>query len=218
GGPELEWQIVGVFHNTRGGDGLRGEDAPVIYLPFWQSPWPRASVAVRTKGDPEQVTRSLAAAVNSVDPDIPLAGVKTMEQILSETLSLDRFGLVLYGSFAALALLLAAIGIYGVMAFAVAQRTHEFGVRMALGAAGGQILRLVLRDGLTLALFGLALGLGGAYLVGRAMQANLYGVSALDARAVGVVAFVLLAAALLACYLPARRASRVDPMVALRDE
>ncbi|MDQ5838401.1 MAG: FtsX-like permease family protein, partial [Acidobacteriota bacterium] len=218
GGPELEWQIVGVFHNTRGGDGLRGEDAPVIYLPFWQSPWPRASVAVRTKGDPEQVTRSLAAAVNSVDPDIPLAGVKTMEQILSETLSLDRFGLVLYGSFAALALLLAAIGIYGVMAFAVAQRTHEFGVRMALGAAGGQILRLVLRDGLTLALFGLALGLGGAYLVGRAMQANLYGVSALDARAVGAVAFVLLAAALLACYFPARRASRVDPLVALRDE
>ncbi len=218
GGPELEWQIVGVFHNTRGGDGLRGDDAPVIYLPFWQSPWPRASVAVRTKGEPEQVTRSLAAAVNSVDPDIPLAGVKTMEQILSETLSLDRFGLVLYGSFAALALVLAAIGIYGVMAFAVAQRTHEFGVRMALGAAGGQILRLVLRDGVTLALFGLALGLGGAYLLGRAMQANLYGVSALDVRAVGAVAFVLLAAALLACYFPARRASRVDPMVALRDE
>jgi predicted permease len=218
GGPELEWQIVGVFHNTRGGDGLRGDDVPVIYLPFWQIPWPRASVAVRTAGDPEPITRSLAAAVNSVDPDIPLAGVKTMEQILSETLSFDRFGVVLYGSFAALALVLAAVGIYGVMAFAVAQRTHEFGVRMALGAAGGQILRLVLREGVTLALFGLVLGLGGAYLVGRAMQANLYGVSALDVRALGAVAFVLLAATLLACYFPARRASRVAPMVALRDE
>lgn len=218
GGPELEWQVVGVFHDTRVGDGLRGEDVPVIYLPFWQSPWPRASVAVRTKGDPELVTRSLSAAVNSVDPDIPLAGVKTMEQILDETLSFDRFGLVLYGSFAALALLLAAIGIYGVMAFAVAQRTHEFGVRMALGAAGGQIMRLVLREGFTLALFGLTLGLGGAYLVGRVMQANLYGVSALDVRAFGAVAFVLLAAALLACYFPARRASRVNPMAALRDE
>ncbi|HEV7890467.1 MAG TPA: ABC transporter permease [Pyrinomonadaceae bacterium] len=218
GGPELEWQVVGVFHDTRVGDGLRGDDAPVIYLPFWQSPWPRASVAVRTKGDPELVTRSLAAAVNSVDADIPLAGVKTMEQVLSETLSFDRFGLVLYGSFAALALLLAAIGIYGVMAFAVAQRTHEFGVRMALGAAGGQIMRLVLREGVTLALFGLALGLGGAYLLGRAMQANLYGVSALDVRALGAVAFVLLAASLLACYFPARRASRVNPMAALRDE
>lgn len=218
GGPELEWQIVGVFHDTRGGDGLRGDEVPVIYLPFWQSPWPRVSVAVRTAGDPEMVTRSLAAAVSSVDPDIPLAGVKTMEQILSETLSLDRFGLVLYGSFAALALLLAAVGIYGVMAFAVAQRTREFGVRMALGAAGGQVLRLVLREGFTLALLGLILGLGGAYMVGRAMQANLYGVSALDVRALGAVASVLLAATLLACYFPARRASRVDPIVALRDE
>jgi predicted permease len=218
GGTEAEWQIVGVFHNTRGGDGLRGNDNPVIYVPFWQSPWPRASVAVRTAGDPELITRSLAAAVNSVDPDIPLAGVRTMDQILSETLSFDRFGMVLYGSFAALALLLAVIGIYGVMAFAVAQRTREFGIRMALGADGRQILRLILREGVTLALFGLGLGLGGAYLVGRAMQSNLYGVSALDVRAFSAVAVVLLAAALLACYIPARRASRVDPMAALRAE
>jgi putative ABC transport system permease protein len=218
GGPEVEWQIVGVFHDTRDGEGLRDNNTPVIYLPFWQSPWPRAAVAVRTAGDPELVTRSLAAAVDSVDPDIPLAGVKTMDQILNESLSFDRFGMVLYGSFAALALLLAAVGIYGVMAFAVAQRTHEFGIRMALGAAGGQILRLVLREGVTLALFGLGLGMGGAYLMGRAMQSTLYGVGALDIGAFGAVAFVLLAAALLACYFPARRASRVAPMVALRDE
>ena len=217
-GPEVEWRVVGVVNNTRGGEGLRGDAAPLIYLPFWQSPRPRASVAVRTKNDPELITRSLAAAVSSVDPDIPLAGVKTMDQIVSETLSYDSFGMVLYGSFAALALLLAAVGIYGVMAFAVAQRAHEFGIRMALGADGGRILGLVLREGVTLALFGLVLGLGGAYLVGRAMQANLYGVSALDVPALGAVALVLLAAALLACYVPARRASRVDPMVALRDE
>jgi predicted permease len=216
--PETEWQIVGVFHDTRGGEGLRGDDLPVIYVPFWQSPSPRASVAVRTTGDPESITRSLAAAVNSVDPDLPLAGVKTMDQILDESLSFDRFGMVLYGSFAALALLLAVIGIYGVMAFAVAQRTHEFGIRMALGAAGGQILRMVLREGATLALFGLGLGLGGAYLVGRAMQSTLYGVSALDFGAFSAVAVVLLATALLACYFPARRASRVEPLVALRDE
>jgi predicted permease len=216
--PDIEWQIVGVFHNTRGGEGLRGNDSPVIYVPFWQSPWARVSIAVRTMGDPERVTASLAAAINSVDPDLPLAGVKTMEQLLSESLAFDRFGMVLYGSFAALALLLAAIGIYGVMAFAVAQRTHEFGIRMALGAASGQIMGLVLREGVVLALFGLGLGLGGAYLVGRAMQTTLYGVSALDFVAFSTVAVVLLAAALLACYFPARRASRVDPMVALRDE
>jgi putative ABC transport system permease protein len=173
---------------------------------------------VRTSGDPESVTRSLAAAVNSVDPDIPLAGVKTMDQIRDETLSPDRFGMVLYGSFAALALLLACIGIYGVMAFAVAQRTHEFGIRMALGAAGLQILGLVLREGFVLALLGLGLGLGGAYMVGRAMQSTLYGVGALDAWAIGAVAFVLLTSATAACYFPARRASRVAPVVALRDE
>jgi len=217
-GPEVEWQIVGVFHNTRGGEGLRGRDFPMIYIPFWQSPWPRASMAVRTAGDPERVTQSIAAAINSIDPDVPLAGVKTMEQILSESLAFDRFGMVLYGSFAALALLLAGIGIYGVMAFAVAQRTHEFGIRMALGAGGRQILSLVLREGVWLALTGLVLGMGGAYLVGRAMQTTLYGVGALDAGAVSGVAIVLLGAAVLASYFPARRASRVDPMVALRDE
>jgi predicted permease len=216
-GPEVEWQIVGVFHNTRGGEGLR-DDYPVIYVPFDQSPWPSAQVAVRTAGDPESITRSLAAAINSIDPDLPIAGVKTMEQILSESLAFDRFGMVLYGSFAVLALLLAGIGIYGVMAFAVAQRTHEFGIRLALGAGGGQILSLVLREGALLALIGLSLGLFGAYLVGRAMQTTLYGVSALDAGAFSAVALVLFAAALLACYFPARRASRVDPMVALRNE
>lgn len=217
-GPEVELPIVGVFHDVRGGDGLRGDNAPVIYLPFWQCPFPGTGVAVRTMSDPESITRGLAAAINSVDPDLPLAGVKTMERILNEMLSFDRFGLVLFGSFAVLALLLAGLGIYGVMAFAVAQRTHEFGIRTALGASGQQILRLVLREGVALALLGLGLGVGGAYLVGRAMQSTLFGVSALDVRAFSAVAAALLAAALLACYVPARRASRVDPMVALRYE
>jgi putative ABC transport system permease protein len=218
GGPEVEWRIVGVFHDTRSGEGLRSGDVPVIYLPFWQSPWPRASVAVRTAGDSARITRSLAVAINSVDSDLPLAGVKTMDQILGESLSFDRFGLALYGSFAALALLLANIGIYGVMAFAVAERAHEFGVRMALGAARGQVLSLVLREGVTLALFGLGLGLGGAYLAGRTMQSTLYGVSALDVGAISAVAIALLIAALLACYVPARRAAKTDPVISLRAE
>ncbi len=214
---QVELQIVGVFNNVRNGQGLRS-DFPEIYVPFWQSPRPRAAVAVRTAGDPASVTRSIAAAVNSIDPDLPLAGVRTMDEQVSDILAFDRFGMVLYGSFAALALLLAAVGIYGVMAFAVAQRTHEFGVRMALGAGSGRILLLVLKEGGTLAAVGLFFGLGGAYLVGRAMETTLYGVQALDIVIFSASAFTLLTAALLACYVPARRASKVDPLVALRLE
>jgi predicted permease len=216
-GQPVEWQIVGVVNNVRNGQGLRG-DSRQIYAPFWQSPMPRASIASRTSGDPASVTSSVAAAVNSVDPDLPLAGVSTMDQRISELLAFDRFGMVLYGSFAALALLLAAVGIYGVMNFAVAQRTNEFGVRMALGASGANVLKLVLREGGTLAFIGMISGLGGAYLVGRAMYSTLYGVSAMDIGSFGAAAFTLLAAALLACYVPARRAAKVDPIVALRCE
>src|ERR1041384_597485 len=217
-GPEEEWRIVGVFHNTRGGDGLRGDEFPVIYAPFWQSPCPRVTVAARTPVHPQMVSQSIAAAVNEVDPDLPIAGVQTMDKVLSESLAFDRFGMALYGSFAIVALILAAICIYGVMAFAVAQRTQEFGIRMALGARREQIIGLVLREGSLLAMIGLGIGLVGAYLVGRAMKTTLYGVNALDAVALIGVAIVLMGASLLACYLPARRASRVDPMVALRDE
>jgi ABC-type antimicrobial peptide transport system permease subunit len=164
------------------------------------------------------MTKSIAAVVLSIDPDLPLDQVKTMDQIVDESLSGDRFGTVLFGSFAAVALLLAAIGIYGVMSFAVAQRTHEIGLRIALGASPAQVLRLVLREGILLALGGLLLGLGGAYFVGRLMKSLLYQVNAMDPAAVSGVTAVLLLSALLACYIPARRATQVDPIVALRDE
>lgn len=214
---ELEWQIVGVFHNVRVGD-FRGTDDPEIMVPFWQSPWPWSSVAVRTHGDPHQVVRSLATAVNAVDPDIPIAGVKTMEELMSESLAVDRLGMLLFAAFAVLGLVLSAIGIYGVMAFAVSQRTQEFGVRIAIGAQRSRVLSLVLKEGTILAAIGSCIGLGGAYLMGRALQSTLYGVEALDLRAFTAVAFVLLMAALLACLLPALRASRVDPIEALRAE
>jgi putative ABC transport system permease protein len=169
-------------------------------------------------GDPDSVRNSLAAIVQSMDPDLPIAGVRTMDQIVDEQLAGDRFNAVLFGSFAGIALLLAAVGIYGVMSFVVAQRTHELGLRMALGASKAQVLQLVMKDGMATALFGTAIGFVGAYFVGRAMQGMFTGVAALDFARFGVVAVTLLASALLACYVPARRATRVDPLSALREE
>ena len=215
-GKPVEVQIVGVFHNVRGA-GFR-EDSPEIDIPFWQTPWPRASIVVKTAGDPKAVVPSIASAVNSIDPDIPLAGVRTVDEIVGESLSIDRFSVVLFGSFAVLGLLLAAVGIYGVTAFGVAQRTHEFGVRIALGAERVRVIRLVLKEGTVLAVVGGLIGLFGAYLAGRAMQANLYGVPALDLSAFGAVFVLLLFAAWAACLIPALRASRIEPLDALRHE
>lgn len=210
-------QIVGVFHNVRNRR-LRAEDAPEIDVPFWQAPSPEAAIAVRTTGDPAAMVKSIAATVTSIDRDLPIMDVRTMDQILNESLASDQFQTILYGTFAAFALLLAAIGIYGVMAFAVAQRTREIGLRMALGASRDTVVALILREGIALALTGSALGLLGAAFVGRAMKSMLYGVGTVDIGAICAVAILLLAAALLACFIPALRAAQVDPMVALRYE
>jgi putative ABC transport system permease protein len=215
-GPPVEWQIVGVFHTVVNGG--RPSDFPTVYVPFWQSPWPSAGLAVRTFGDPGAMTKSLGAAIRSLDPDLPMAGTETMDQVLADSHAGDRFSTVLIASFAAVALLLAVLGIYGVMAFLVAQRTHEIGLRIALGAGRFHVLRMVLGEGIRLSAIGLAMGLAGAYLVGRAMQSMLYGVKALDLAAFGTVAALLLGSAVLACCIPAQRAAWVDPMVALRED
>ena len=144
--------------------------------------------------------------------------VRTMEQVVSDSLVTDRFTVLVFSSFATLALLLAAIGIYGVMTFSVAQRTHEMGIRIALGAGASQVLRLVVGEGMWAALLGMAVGIPGVYLVGKTLKTMLYNVAALDVRALIAVAMVLLASALIACYLPARRATKVDPLAALRQE
>ena len=216
-GPPIEWQIVGVYgdvHNS----GVHSDGFPEIDVPFWQSPWPQTGIAIRTFGDPAGMTKSIEAVVRSVDPDLPVDQVKTMDQLVYENLANDRFSTALFASFAGVALLLAAIGIYGVMSFAVAQRTHEIGLRIALGAGPQQVLGLVLREGMLLALVGLGVGLTGTYFVGRLMKTILYQVDAIDPAAISAVTAVLLLTALLACYIPARRATQVDPMVALRDE
>jgi putative ABC transport system permease protein len=215
-GPPVEWQIVGVLRNVR--NGLRNEGSPEIHVPFWQSPWPQVGMAVRTSGDPIQMSKSIAAAVHSIDPELALTDIRTLDQIRSESLVDDRFSTWLFICFGAVALLLAAVGIYGVMAFAVGQRTHEIGLRMALGADQQNVLGLILKEGIVLAVIGLGVGLVGACFVGRAMRGLLFGVGTIDTAAFGAVAVTLFVAALFACYLPANKAAKVDPMVSLRHD
>jgi predicted permease len=215
-GPEQPWVIVGVYHDVRGGGFERQREE--ILVPFYQSSWPFVAIAVRTALDPQAMTKTIAKAVHSVDPSVALAEVRTLEQIRDEDLSGNRFALVLFVSFALIALVLAGIGIYGVMAFAVGQREHEIGLRMALGASRDRVVAMVLREGAILALIGMVLGLGGAYFVGRAMKSTLYNVGSIDLAAFFAVSAILLVAALIACYVPARRAAGLDPMRALRTE
>ncbi|HEY6491424.1 MAG: ABC transporter permease [Terracidiphilus sp.] len=215
-GPYQGWEVVGVYHDVRGGAFQRQREE--VLVPFYQSPWPAIAVGVRTATDPAAMAKTIATAVHSVDPTVALSEVETLDQIRDEDLSGERFSLVLYASFALIALVLAAIGIYGVMAFAVGQREHEIGLRMALGASRDRVVRMVLREGAILAGIGMVLGLVGAFFVGRAMKSTLYNVGSIDLSAFFSVAALLLVAALVASYFPARRAASVEPMRALRTE
>ena len=211
----VPWQIVGVYHTVR--SWLRG-DRPEILVPFWQDPWASAGIGVRTAEAPAAMLQSVAAAVHRVDPLIALDHPQTMAEVHDEVLASDRFTLVLYATFAAIALLLAAVGIYGVMRYSVEQRSHEIAVRMALGATRGRVVRLIVLEGLALAAIGLGIGLVGAYFIGRAMESSLYGVRAMDYRAFAAVGAVLMLAAGAACGLPALRAASTEPMKVLRTE
>ena len=215
-GPEVEWQIVGIVHNVRYGD-FR-DDGPEVDVPFAQSLAPNVTMGVRTAEDPAAMTRTIAAAVHSVDPEIALAHVRTMDQVKEESLGEDRYTMVLFACFAAVALLLAAVGIYGLMAYAVSQRTQEMGLRIALGASRLQVIWLILREASLLAVVGLGIGLAGAVLVGRTMRTTLYGVGATDFSVIVAVGVILFSTALFASYLPARRAALIDPMKALRTD
>jgi predicted permease len=213
-----EWRtIVGVAGDVmyRG----PGEDPPpAIYTPFAQTPFMWLYVMVRTTGPLEPLMRSLRTIVPGVSPSLTAANLRPMTEVAAQSVAEPRFHMVLVSSFALLALLLSAIGIYGVLAYSVAQRTHEIGVRMALGAAGRDLMRLVIGEGLTLAVAGVALGLAGAVALTRLMAAVLFGVTARDPLTFGAGAAVLLGVAALACYIPARRATRVEPIMALRAE
>jgi putative ABC transport system permease protein len=212
------WQtIVGVVGNVRH-LGLDIEPRPEVYFHMNTSPFFSPIFAIRTTGDPKNLVAAVRAEVRAIDPNLAAAGINTMEQLVAGSLVLRRFSLVLFGVFAAIALLLAAVGIYGVMSYAVTERTHEIGVRLALGAQPRAVLRLVVREGATLALIGVGLGLAGAFALTRVMEGLLYGVSATDPITFTAIPIILIGVALGACAVPARRATKVDPMVALRYE
>ncbi|MBS1805979.1 MAG: ABC transporter permease [Acidobacteria bacterium] len=215
-GDYQSWQIVGTYHNVHTAD--QRDENPEMLIPFYQIPWPQAGFAVRTSENPASMLNSISAAVHQVDSGVALAQPKTMDEVVDESMADQRFTLILFSSFAAVALFLAALGIYGVMSFSVAQRSHEIALRMALGATRNRVVTLIIRDGVLLATIGLGLGLIGTYFVGRAMQSLLFGVKALDFAAFISVAMVLMAAAVVACFLPARRAASVSPMQVLRTE
>lgn len=216
------YQIVGVVGNVKH-RGLDIEDKPEFYIPFLQPLFADSNVqpmyvVVRTSTAPFAAASVVRNEVAAIDRDQPVSNMLTMDQRIADSVAPRKFNMFLLGMFAALALLLAALGIYGIMAFSVAQRTHEIGVRMALGARAGDVLKLVLRSGFKLALIGIALGLGAAFAVTRLMTALLFNVSATDPTTFVIDALVLAVVALFACYIPARRATKVDPLVALRYE
>lgn len=209
--------VVGVVRHLAD-NGLDENSRLQVYFPVAQAGQSAMSFVVRTAGEPTAATNVVRAAVHTVDPDLPLSNVASMESLIGDSLGARRFAMVLLGGFAALAILLASIGLYGVMSYTVTQRVRELGVRLALGAERGAVLGLVLRQGALLALAGVAIGLVAALGLTRLMQGMLYDVGATDPLTFGGTALILIGVALTASYFPARRATRIDPLEALRDE
>jgi predicted permease len=214
-----EIEIIGVARDAKYSS-LREEIDPTVYTSWLQELGGIGSMTfmVRASGDPSSLVASIRQAVGEVDQNLPISSIRTQVEQVDQSLRMERLFARLLIFFGLLALLLAAIGLYGVMAYSVAQRTQEIGIRMALGAEARDVLRLVVRQGMVLAIVGIALGIGGAIGLTRFIRSLLFGVSATDPLTFALITAIIVAVALLACYVPARRAARVDPMVALRDE
>lgn len=209
-------EIVGVAKDVRNDDLWRPE--PAIYVPFAQNPDASAFVVVRTAVPPMSIVPSLREAVRSLDSQQPINRIKTMDEIVSDTYGALRFPMALLWIFSALALILSAVGIFGVMSYMVTRRTRELAIRMALGAAHNQMLGLVLWEGLGVALVGIGIGLVAAIALSRVMAGYVYGISPTDPLTLTAACLLLTLVALLATYIPARRAAAIDPIVALRSE
>jgi predicted permease len=213
---ELHVQVVGVVADVRPA-GLDSEARGELYTPYDQRSWPSMTLLVRTSGDPMLISSAVRKQIVQVDPDLPVTSIRTLENIVGDSFGQRRLTLWLFGSFAATALLLAAIGIYGLLAYSVEQRRQEMGIRQALGARQGDILALVLRQGLGLALAGVVVGLAGAAALTRLLSTLLFHVSPTDPATFGAMAVLFVSVAAMASYLPARRALDVDPLVAMRE-
>ena len=216
-GPTVFREIVGIVGDVKH-YGLDQDTTLQTYEPYTQQPFSSMTLVVRTAGDPTNLTSAIRNQVLSIDKEQPVSGVRTLEQRVSTSIAQQRFSMLLLGVFAAVAMVLAAVGIYGVLSYAAAQRTHEIGIRMALGARAGNVLKMVIGQGMKLALAGVALGSGAALALTQLMKRLLFGVTAADPMTYVVIALSLTLVALFACWIPARRAAKVDPMVALRVE
>jgi len=212
-----EREVVGVVGDVRHA-GLDAEPKAEMYVPFTQEASYSMTLVVRTASDPASFVPAMRARLLAIDKDQPTYHVRTMEQVVAESVSQRRLTMLLFGLFAALALALATIGIYGVMSYSVSQRAHEIGVRVALGAQRRDVLRLVIADGMALTLSGVVLGLAAALALTRLLASLLYGVKTTDPATYAAISLLLAAVALLACYLPARRATKMDPLITLRAE
>ena len=210
-------EIVGIVGNVRY-DSLIEESPPAVYFPHPELAYPFMTLVIRTDGDPAAIAPAVQREIRAIDPNQPVSNVRTMNQVMSEWVSRSRFNTLLLGLFAALATLLSAVGIFGVMNYSVALRTREIGLRLAVGAQPRQVLLLILRQGLLLTIVGVGLGLVAAFALTRLLSGLLFGVTAVDATTFTTISVLLVIVSLLACYLPARRAMRIDPLRALRYE
>jgi putative ABC transport system permease protein len=215
--PQVWHEIVGIVGDVKH-QRLDADPKPEVYFAYQQYPDTFMSLAVRTSSEPAALTGAIRNQVLAVDSNQPVFDIKTMDERLSKAVAPSRFIMLLLGIFAGLALILAAVGIYGVISYSVTQRTHEIGVRMALGAEARDVLRLVVRQAMTLTLTGVVVGLGGAFALTRLMSGLLFGVGPTDPLTFTVLPIILAGVALGACFVPARRATKVDAMVALRYE
>ncbi|HTL05902.1 MAG TPA: ABC transporter permease, partial [Gemmatimonadales bacterium] len=211
-------QVIGVVGDVRHLSLESPEQRPMLYFPLRRTGQPGMSVLLRTAGPPAGLNRAVRGVVRGLDPALPITGFRTLGEVVDAAYAPQRFNLMVLGLFAGAALLLAAIGLHGVMAYSVRQRTHEIGVRLALGAERGGVVRMVLGDATRLVVTGILLGLGGALLLNRSLKALLFGVAPGDPLALAAASAVLLGIGLLGSYAPARRAAAVDPMRTLREE